>query len=194
MVNPFLKDMCFSNAEIGLAVKVIGTVATIGGAGLGAALMVKLGLGRALWIFGFMQAGANLLYSGAALARGGELDVALCAGAPAMTLAPRLWSYVAIGGEQAAQGMATAAMLALILRVCDKRYSATQYALLSSLFGLGRTVAGFPSGMLAHRLGYPIFFGLAVLAAAPGFLLLQRIAPFGAKDVTVRASEEPAGA
>ena len=194
MVNPFLKDMCFSNAEIGLAVKVIGTAATIAGSGLGAAFMTRMGLGRALWIFGFLQAGANLIYSGAALARGGALDIALCSAGPPMALAPRLWTYAAIAGEQGAQGMATAAMLALILRVCDKRYSATQYALLSSLFGLGRTLAGVPSGWLAHSLGYPAFFVLAVVAAIPGLVLLQAIAPFGRKDVLIQASSEAAGA
>ena len=79
MVNPFLKDMCFSNAEIGLAVKVIGTAATIGGTGLGAALMARLGLGRALWVFGVAQAGAIGFYALAAAARTAPLDVALCA-------------------------------------------------------------------------------------------------------------------
>jgi PAT family beta-lactamase induction signal transducer AmpG len=108
-----------------------------------------------------------------------------------MELAPRVWTYVAIAGEYDAQGMGTAALLALILRVCDKRYSATQYALLSSLFGLGRTLAGVPSGYLAEWLGYPAFFALAVVTALPGLVLLQFIAPFG-KDVTVQASEEPA--
>ncbi|HET9595972.1 MAG TPA: MFS transporter [Anaeromyxobacteraceae bacterium] len=196
MVNPFLKDMCFSNAEIGLAVKVIGTAATIAGSGVGAALMARMGLGRALWVFGVLQASANLLYSGAALASGGPLDIAACAAGPGVALAPRLWTYVAIAGEYGAQGMGTAALLALILRVCDKQYSATQYALLSSLFGLGRTLAGIPSGVLAHRLGYPAFFAVAMATALPGFALLQLIAPFGAKDVTVRApgGPEPAAA
>jgi PAT family beta-lactamase induction signal transducer AmpG len=110
-----------------------------------------------------------------------------------MALAPRLWTYVAIAGEYGAQGMGTAAMLALILRVCDKQYSATQYALLSSLFGLGRTLAGVPSGYLAHAVGYPLFFALAVVTAVPGLLLLQRIAPFGARDVTVKASADAVG-
>jgi PAT family beta-lactamase induction signal transducer AmpG len=156
--------------------------------------MTRMGLGRALWIFGFLQAGANLLYSGAALAQGGPLDIALCSSTAPMELAPRLWTYAAIAGEQGAQGMATAAMLALILRVCDKRYSATQYALLSSLFGLGRTMAGVPSGWLAHSLGYPAFFVLAVVAAIPGLALLQVIAPFGKRDVLVQAGTDAAGA
>jgi PAT family beta-lactamase induction signal transducer AmpG len=185
MVNPFLKDMCFSNAEIGLAVKTIGTVATIAGATCGGVLTERIGLGRALWLFGFAQAGANLLYGAAALIRGGMHDVALCGSAPALSAGARAMTYVAIAGEYAAQGMATAAMLALVLRVCDKRYSATQYALLSSLFGLGRTVAGIPSGAIAVAVGYPAFFAIACATALPGLMLLQRIAPFGARDVQV---------
>jgi MFS transporter, PAT family, beta-lactamase induction signal transducer AmpG len=194
MVNPFLKDLCFSNAEAGAAVKIIGTAATIAGAGLGAALMSRMGLGRALWVFGAMQAGANLFYSAAALSSGGPLDVALCSAATSVSGVTRFWTYVSIAAEQGSQGMATSAMLALILRVCDKRYSATQYALLSSLFGLGRTLAGLPSGWLAQRLGYPTFFVAAVVAALPGFLLLQRIAPIQQREVPgVEATPPPAG-
>ena len=73
---------------------------------------------------------------------------------------------------------------ALLLRVCDKRYSATQFALLSSLFGLGRWAAGLPSGFLVQRLGYPAFFALACVLALPGFFFLQRIAPFRQREVT----------
>jgi PAT family beta-lactamase induction signal transducer AmpG len=79
--------------------------------------------------------------------------------------------------------MATSALLALILRACDKRYSATQYALLSSLFGLGRTLSGIPSGFLAQRLGYPAFFAVAVACALPGLALLQLIAPLQQREV-----------
>ena len=79
--------------------------------------------------------------------------------------------------------MATAAMGALMLRVCDKRYSATQYALLSSLFGLGRVASGPPSGWLAERLGYEAFFVAAAALAIPGLLLLQRIAPIQQREV-----------
>ena len=67
MVNPFLKDLCFSNAEAGAAIKTIGTVATIGGSLVGGALLARVGLGRALWVFGVLQASANLVYSAAAL-------------------------------------------------------------------------------------------------------------------------------
>jgi MFS transporter, PAT family, beta-lactamase induction signal transducer AmpG len=184
MVNYFLKDLCFSNTEAGAAIKTIGTVATIGGSLLGAALMMRIGLGRALWAFGFLQAGANLLYSAAALARHAPLDLHLCQGLPALDLATRTWTYASIAAEQAAQGMGTAAQGVLLLRVCDKRYSATQFALLSSLFAVGRWAAGLPSGWLAQELGYPLFFAAcATVFALPGFAFLQRIAPFGAREV-----------
>jgi PAT family beta-lactamase induction signal transducer AmpG len=189
MVNPFLKDMCFTNAEIGLAVKVIGTAATIAGTGVGAAIMARVGLARALWVFGVAQAGAIGFYALAAATRAAPLDVALCATAPAIGAVARAWTYVGIAAEYASQGMGTAALLALILRVCDKRYSATQYALLSSLFGLGRTVSGVPSGFLAVRLGYAGFFVACIVLAIPGFLVLHRIAPLGAREVR---STEPA--
>ncbi len=185
MINSLLKDLCFTNAEIGLAVKVIGTAATIGGSALGAALMARLGLGRSLWIFGGLQAATNLLYSIAAVSRGAALEGHWCTAAWPISAATRAWTYVAVGGEYGAQGMATAAMLALVLKVCDRRYSATQYALLSSLFGLGRSLAGWPSGHLAQWIGYPAFFVVAAVMAAPGFVLLQRIAPFGQREVLV---------
>lgn len=193
MVNPFLKDMCFSNAEIGLAVKVIGTAATIAGTAVGAAVMARLGLGRALWAFGVAQAAAIGLYAAAAAVRAAPLDVALCAGAAPLTAAARGWTYLGIAAEYASQGMGTAALLALILRVCDKRYSATQYALLSSLFGLGRTLSGIPSGWLAERLGYAGFFVACMAFAIPGFLVLQLIAPISQRDVLASSAAEPAG-
>ena len=192
MVNPFLKDLCFSNAEAGAAIKTIGIFATIGGSLLGGALVVRLGLGRALWIYGALQAGANLLYSGAAVARHAPLDLHLCAGLPHLDLATRVWTYSSIAAEQAAQGMANAALAVLLLRICERRYSATQFALLSSLFGLGRWASGIPSGFLVERLGYPVFFAAcATVMALPGFFFLHRISPIGRREVAVSAPPEP---
>jgi PAT family beta-lactamase induction signal transducer AmpG len=191
MVNAFLKDLCFSNKELGLVVKFLGTAATIAGAGVGAALMTRMGLGRALWIFGFAQAAGNVLYAVTAATHPGAIDIHLCGG-EVISGATRLASYVAIAGEYAFQGMGTAALVALVTRLCEKRYSATQYALLSSLFGLGRWLGGPPSGWLAERLGWETFFVVAALAAIPGLALLHLIAPFGKRDVIPGASSEPA--
>jgi PAT family beta-lactamase induction signal transducer AmpG len=190
MVNYFLKDLCFSNTEAGAAIKTIGTLATIGGSLLGAGIMMRIGLGRALWAFGLLQAGANLLYSVAAMARHQPLDLHQCGALPALDVVTRAWTYASIGAENAAQGMGTAAQGVLLLRVCDKRYSATQFALLSSLFALGRWAAGLPSGWLAAHIGYPAFFAAcATVFALPGFIFLQRIAPFGHRDVRTAEAE-----
>ncbi len=182
MVNAFLVDLCFSRAEIGFAVKIIGTVATIGGAAAGAAVMTRIGLGRALWIFGVAQAASMLLYAVAAATHPGATSVALCAG-QAVSTPTRAATYVAIAGEYATQGMATAALVAFVTRLCNKRFAASQYALLSSLFGLGRWLSGPPSGWLAEWLGYAPFFVTAALAALPGLALLQRVAPMQQRDL-----------
>jgi PAT family beta-lactamase induction signal transducer AmpG len=145
-----------------------------------------MGLGRALWIFGVAQAAANLLYAAAALSRHAPLQSALCAGAPGIEAATRVWVYAGIAGEQGAQAMASVAQGALLLKICDRQHAATQFALLSSIFALGRWGAGLPSGYLVQALGYPLFFTLcATVMALPGFVFLQRIAPFGAREVAV---------
>jgi PAT family beta-lactamase induction signal transducer AmpG len=187
MVNPFLKDLCFSNTELGAAVKTIGIVASMVGSAAAAGLTVRFGVGRALWIFGAVQALANLIYAGAALSRGAPLDAHLCgAGLPSLDAATRAWAYAAIAGEQGAQAMASVAQGALLLRVCDRQNSVTQFALLSSLFAVGRWSAGLPSGYLVDALGYPLFFTLcATVVAVPGFVFLQRVAPFGQREVGV---------
>lgn len=184
MVNYFIKDLCFSNAEAGGAVKLVGTAALVGGTVLATGLTMRMGLGRALWIFGLAQAGALFLYCGAALSRGAALDVRACASLPAIGAATRAWTYAAIAAEYGTQAMAATAQAALLLRVCDRRYAATQFALLTSLFGLGRWAAGLPSGRLVELLGYPLFFATCATALAlPGFLFLSRIAPLGQREV-----------
>jgi PAT family beta-lactamase induction signal transducer AmpG len=185
MVNPFLKDLCFSNAELGAAVKTIGIVASIAGSAAAVGLTMRLGVGRALWVLGLAQALANLLYAAAAVSRAAPLDAHLCAaGLPPLDAATRAWAYVSIAGEYGAKSMASVAQGALLLRICDRKNAVTQFALLSSLFALGRWTAGIPSGWLVELLGYPLFFTLcATVVAVPGFVFLQRIAPFGQRDV-----------
>ncbi len=193
MVNPFLKDLCFSNTELGAAVKTIGLVAAMGGSALAVGLTLKAGVGRALWIFGICQALANLLYAGAALSRGLPLDAHRCLGElPPLDLVTRAWAYVGIAAEQSAQSMASVAQGALLLKICDRKNAVTQFALLSSLFAVGRWSAGLPSGYLVEALGYPWFFTVAAtVMALPGFFLLHRLVPFGQRDVLL-AGERPA--
>jgi PAT family beta-lactamase induction signal transducer AmpG len=190
MVNPFLKDLCFSNTELGAAVKTIGIIASMVGSAAAAGLTLRIGVGRALWVFGVIQALANLLYAAAALSRAAPLDASLCAaGLPPLDAATRVWAYVAIAGEQGAQAMASVAQGALLLRICDRQNSVTQFALLSSLFAVGRWSAGIPSGFIAEWLGFPLFFTLcATVVAVPGFVFLQRVAPFGQREVAAAPS------
>lgn len=190
MVNPFLKDLCYSNAEIGLVVKTIGTAALIGGATLGGLLTARLGLGRALWIFGALQAGGSALYGLVAVTHAGPIDIARC-GDAAIPLVTRATTWLAIAGEYAFQGMGTAAISAFMMRLCEKRYGATQYALLSSLFGVGRVASGPPSGWLAEHLGYTSFFLAAVAAALPGLAFLHLVSPFGSPEPRVAWPSEP---
>jgi PAT family beta-lactamase induction signal transducer AmpG len=144
--------------------------------------MARLGLGRSLWVFGIAQAAGNLVYAVAAATHPGTIDIQLCGGAT-ISWATRAATYAAISFEYASQGMGTAALLALITRLCDKRYSATQYALLSSVFGLGRWISGPVSGYLAERLGYHAFFVAATACAIPGLVLLQLLAPVQQREV-----------
>jgi PAT family beta-lactamase induction signal transducer AmpG len=184
MVNPFLRDLCFTNAEAGLAAKGIGVVATIAGGGLATVLVVKLGLGRSLWVLGVAQAAASLLYAVAASSRQAPLDAHLCSTSAPLDSATHAWAYIAIAGEYGARSMAATAQGVLLLRVCDRKSAMTQFALLSSLFALGRWGSGLPSGLLVEKLGYPWFFVVcATVMAVPGFIFLQGIAPLGEKDV-----------
>jgi PAT family beta-lactamase induction signal transducer AmpG len=167
---PFMVDKGITRVEIGLLNKTLGTAAVLLGVTLGGAAVPKVGLGRALWIFGLVQAVSSALYGVAALTDGARWAV-----------------YLAIAGENFAIGTATPAMLTLCLRLCEKRYGATQYALMSSLFAVGRWATGPPAGLIAQNTSYTFLFFVAIAAAVPGLLLLQRIAPIDQREVTSAA-------
>jgi PAT family beta-lactamase induction signal transducer AmpG len=139
--------------------------ATLLGSFIGGAFTTTMGLGRALWIFGGLQAFANAGY-------------ALLATSP---VNPPLM-YAAIGFETLTSGMGTGAFSVLLLRMTQKRFSATQYALFSSLMGVPRVFAGPICGLLVDAIGWKSFFWLTVAAAIPGLVLLARFAPWGVRD------------
>jgi PAT family beta-lactamase induction signal transducer AmpG len=157
MFTPFLLHTGFSKTEIGAIQKGIGFVATITGMLFGGGLMARLGLRRSLVTFGLLQAAALLSF--VALALIGKSDAALIA---------------AISIDNVAGGMGTAAFVAFLMSQCDKRFTATQYALLSALAATPRVVLVSPAGILAEALGWPLFFFGCVLAAVPALLLLLR--------------------
>lgn len=150
-----IRGMGFSPGEVGVVNKAMGLGATILGALAGGALMVRLGLFRSLLVFGLLQAFSNLSFM--VLAWTGKSY-------------PVMVSAVAI--ENLAGGMGTAAFVALTMSLCDHRYTATQFALLSALAALGRVFVGPPSGYLVEAVGWGPFFFLTFLAALPGLWLL----------------------
>jgi PAT family beta-lactamase induction signal transducer AmpG len=157
MTTPFLLDIGFTKTDIGAVTKGFGLVATILGTLAGGALMVKLGLKRSLWTFGLSQGISGLSFMW--LAHVGH-DY------PTMVAAITIESFCS--------GMGTAAFTAFLMSICDTRFTATQYALFTSVMGLSRVIGSAPTGYLAKALGWEQYFLLSVLAMVPGLLLLTR--------------------
>lgn len=151
-----LRGAGFSTEEVGMVNKIFGLAATIVGALAGGALMSRMGLYRSLMWFGILQAVSNFGYW-------------ILAVTP-----PHLYSMaLVVGIENICGGLGTAAFVALLMALCNQRFSATQFALLSALSAVGRTyLAGPLTPPLVENLGWPTFFVLTVLIAFPGLLLL----------------------
>ncbi len=161
--TPFYLDIGFSNTEIGAVVKIFGFWATIAGSLVGGVLMLRLGINRSLWVFGFFQALSTAFF--AVLARIGYNIMALSG---------------VIAFENFSGGMGTAAYVAFMASITNKKFTATQYALLSSLMGVPRVLASSSTGFLAKYMGWEGFFILCTLIAIPGMLLLLKFAPWTA--------------
>jgi len=142
LTRPFLIQKCFSPEDVGLATATIGLIAIIGGTFFGAWTTDRIGLGRALWIFGITQAVGFLGYIVVDRMTPGVPCAGGAAGAISQSMASRLVMYGSVGVENLCQGMANGAFGVLLLRLTQKQFSATQYALFSSVFALGRTLAG----------------------------------------------------
>ena len=155
MIKPFWVDRQFTPVQIGLVPGTLGVAATIGGALLGGAFTGRWGIFRALWVLGILQAASNLVYAAAA---------ALPPSTPLM--------YAASAIESFCGGLGTAPFLAFLMSICDKANAATQYALLSALFGLTRALSGAFSGVATESMGYAAYFTATFFLAWPAFLLL----------------------
>ncbi len=159
LTTPFLiRGLGFTPAEVGTINKGLGFLSLIIGATIGGTLMINLGLYRALLFFGILQAVSNLSF---------------------MLLAWLGKSYsmliFTIAFENFSGGMGTAAFVSLIMGMCNHRFTATQYALLSSLAALGRIFIAPSSGFLVESVGWPGFFFITFLFSIPGLLLLLRL-------------------
>jgi len=165
-----LRGVGFSLTDVGAVNKGLGTVAVIAGALFGGVLMVRLGLFRALLLFGILQAVSNLSFM--LLAWVGK-DYALL--------------VTAVAFENITGGMGTAAFVAFLMALCNHRYTATQYALLSAFAALGRQYLGAPAGYLVEAVGWVEFFFITTLVALPGVWLLWKL------RTEIRALDRDAG-
>ena len=164
MTIPFYLDIGFSKTQIGTVVKLFGFWAIVAGTLIGGVIMLRLGINRSLWAFGFLQAVSTAGFAVLAFF-GNSL--------------PLLSTVIAF--ENLSSGMGTAAFIAFMASITNKKFTATQYALLSSLMGVPRVMASAPTGFLAKNLGWETFFITCTLIAAPGMLLLFKFAPWNPK-------------
>ena len=165
MTLPFYLDIGFTKTEIGAVVKLFGFWATIIGALTGGVMMLRLGISRSLWIFGLLQAISTAGF--ALLAKIGHSIPALAG---------------VIAFENLSGGMGTAAYVAFMGSITNKKFTATQYALLSSLMGVPRVLASAPTGYFAKHMGWASFFIMCTLIAVPGMLLLLKFAPWSSEE------------
>lgn len=160
MTTPFLMDLGFSRSDIGLVYKTIGLVGTLAGAMAGGAIMPKIGLYRSLWIFALLQALSNLFFVILALvgkSYGFMIATVIC--------------------ENTTGGMGTAGFIAYLMSLCNPSFTATQYALLSSLTAVTRVLAAVPTGFIVASMGWAKYFAVTVVGSIPAIILLPLIAP-----------------
>lgn len=158
MINPFLLEIGFTKSEIAEIGKIYGFVATTIGTILGAAMIRKLGIIKSLWISIIFQMAANLVYITQA------------------QVGAEVWMLtLTVTADNLSAGMAISTVIAFMMSLCNIRYTATQYALLSSLAGMGRTTLSAGSGWVADTYGWEQFFILSATLGIPALLALAFI-------------------
>ena len=161
LITAFYLDIGFTLLEVGSIAKVVGLWASITGGTLGGLLMARWGITRCLWVFGGVQ------------------TVCILAFAALAWIGPNPWALgAAVAAEYLGVGLGTSALVAFLASQTDRRYTATQYALFSSLVALPRTLANATTGYLAASLGWVGFFLLCAALSVPGLLLLPWVAPW----------------
>lgn len=166
MATPFLLAMEFTKTDIGAIQGGMGFLATTVGVIGGGLIVTRIGINRSLWIFGGLQALSNLGY--------------FC-----LATVGKNYSFLvlAINLENLCAGLVTAAFVAYLMSLCNQRFSATQFALLSSLMVVCSIILAAPAGHLAKATGWPGFFLISLIAALPGLLLLPFVAPWNPRPV-----------
>ncbi|MDD2465541.1 MAG: AmpG family muropeptide MFS transporter [Desulfobulbus sp.] len=158
LTTPFYLELGFSKTQIGAVAKLFGFWSAIAGGLIGGTILLRIGIIRSLWIFGILQAAAILSFTVLALMGNSLVGLA-----------------VAITLEQLTSGMGTSAYVAYMASLTNKRFTATQYALLSSCMGIPRVIIAAPAGWVAEHTGWPLFFIGCTIAAIPGLLLLPMV-------------------
>ena len=172
LTRPFLIDMGYDAVHRGIALASLSVILTIAGTFVGDLVTTTTGLGHALWIFGVLQIFSNAGYFLLSVLDGPNL-VAM---------------YGATGFEVFTSGLGMGAFGVLLLRLTEKRFSATQYALFSSLFALPRVVAGPITGFTVAAIGWPSFFLLTMALGVPGLMMLARFVPIGVREPVLDSS------
>ncbi len=165
LATPFYLDMGFSKTEIGLIAKNAGLWPSVIGGLLGGIWMIRLGINRALWLFGAVQMIAILGFAYLAMV-GHSL----------------LWLAIVIGVEALGVGLGTSAFVAFIARATHPLYTATQFALFTSLAAVPRTFANAATGYMVEWVGWRSFFLICFFIAIPGMLLLIKVAPWNEQE------------
>ena len=170
MSTPFLLQTGFSQTEIGVIQGGIGLFATIFGALAGGAAVAKIGINKSLWAFAILGAGANIMFYIVSIV--GKNDVLL------------VGSVIV---ENFCLGLVNGVFVAFLMSMCNVQFSATQYALLSSLMSASRDILVAPAGAIAEHTGWPTFFLVSLVTVIPALLLLPAFAPWGQDKPTVAA-------
>ncbi len=168
LATPFYLDMGFSKTQIGLIAKNAGLWPSVAGGLLGGLWMIKIGINRALWLFGVVQVVSIL----------GFLWLASVGHHSEITTLELTQLAIVIGIEALGVGLGTAAFVAFIARTTHPAYTATQLALFTSLAAMPRTFANAATGWLVESIGWTGFFMLCTLLALPGMILLFKVAPW----------------
>lgn len=170
LATPFYLDLGYAKSDIGLVAKHAGLWPAVFGGLLGGLWMVSLGINRALWLFGIVQVVSILGFAWlAALGPQASIDGVALARLAAV-----------IGFEALGVGLGTAAFVAFIARATHPAYTATQFALFTSLAAVPRTFINATTGWLVETLGWMPFFLLCAVLALPGMALLVKVAPWRA--------------
>ncbi len=188
MATPFLLDVGYSKTEIGAVQGTFGFMATTVGVIGGGLIITRIGIRRALWIFGGLQALSNLGYFMLTLVpkqSAGVLDMLTLQNFFTLfwtALVNNPYLMLAVNVENFCAGLVAAVFVAYLMSLCNAAFTATQFSLLSSLMASSGIILAAPAGNLAKAVGWPGFFLLTIAAALPGLLLLPLVAPWHSPD------------